>query len=104
MTYLNRVEVEREQNRDREAWRKLRQERKKKKHAAWLAARTGKVQAVKYLGAYREKNEGPWLCKKCKEPLAEKGFLRSLFKFTFGKRVSGAVKEHTLETCVVEKE
>lgn len=110
MSYLKKVEIERKQNRNREIRQRPKQLEKKKKHVAWLVARTGKVPTVKYLGAYRETNkdsglnEGPWLCKRCKEPLAKQGILRSLFKFTFGKRLSGAVKEHTIEMCVVEKE
>ena len=105
MSYLNRIAIERDQNRSHEARRKLMLAEKQKKHDAWLSTRNREVQAVKYLGAYRETNkdngtkEGPWLCKKCREPLAKKGILRTLFKFTFGTRTSGGVKEHTAQTC-----
>jgi len=105
MSYLKRVEVERDQNHNREVRQRRKQAAKKKNHDAWLSTRKREVQAVKYLGAYRETNkdngtkEGPWLCKACKEPLAKRGILRTIFRFTFGKRTSGAVKEHTKETC-----
>lgn len=58
MSYLHKVEIERDQNRNREIRRKREEAEKKKKHDAWLATRTGEAHVVKYLGAYREKNEG----------------------------------------------
>lgn len=108
MSYLNRVAIERDQNRNREVRRHRKLAEKKERHDAWLSTRQLGGQAVKYLGAYRETSkdngtkEGPWLCKRCKEPLAKQGLLRILFKFTFGQRMSGGVQEHTIQTCTNE--
>ncbi len=100
MSYLKKVEAQREQGREANRRHFAKIATDKESNRRWREA-GGHLpkKAETYYGGYRDTDPagqsiGPWRCKRCKEPLQKRGFLSRLFS---GK--SGPVREHTPKTC-----